>query len=292
MAELPRRVGDERLLLHVEKCDFNCSVYFDSRLAGWHAGGYEPFTLDVTSLISPTMTTTHEVLVGFDDRPVSQPEGKQSRNAFDHPGGIFYTATSGIWDSVWVEVVPRVYIRDVRLEPDLAHRTLTVDAELCASDGQRGGIGLLNCTEPRSTTPPRVVGAKLLWQGNVVAQGSGPEGSPLVVTVAASHSLRAWSPQQPSMYEVVVAVAANSSSLMAQDSVVLTTAFRKLSIGKSPRGSPFARALLNSEPLFATGVLQQGFWPDGIYTAATDAALEHDLLVVKRLGFNAVRMHM
>ena len=285
LSELPRQVGD-RVLVHVERCDFNCSVYFDGKLAGWHAGGYEPFALDVTSLVGSG--STHELLVGFDDRPVSQPEGKQSRTAFDHPDGIFYTCTSGIWDSVWLEIVPAVYIRDVRLEPSLTRRTLTIDVELCASDGQRGGVGLLNCSAPPTLMPPRVIGAKLLWQGEVVAQGTGLETTALVLEISSGHLLRPWSPRDPAMYEVAVDLVGDNTS--ASDAIVATVAFRELSIGSN--GTVFARALLNSEMMFVTGVLQQGFWPDGIYTAATDAALEHDLLVVKQLGFNAVRMHM
>ena len=294
-AELQRQ-QTERLLVHVEKCDFNCSVYVDGKLAGWHAGGYEPFTLDVTSLLKST-SSTHEMLVGFDDRPISQPEGKQSRSAFDHPGGIFYTCTSGIWDSIWLEVVPETYIRDVRLQPALSSRTLTIDVELCADSGQRGGVGLLNCSAPSVSTPPRAINARLLWQGQIVASGTGPEGQPLTLTIAPSAVLRSWSPHEPNMYEVAVAIAASGSTLDGpQDSIVLTTAFRDLDIGVVHHGhssaQPFARALLNSEPLFITGVLNQGFWPDGVYTAATDAALESDLLVAKQLGFNAVRMHM
>ena len=309
LAELRRRPG-ERLLIHVERCDFNCSVYFDGALVGWHAGGYEHFTLDVTSFVD-ARRDSHEVLVGFDDRDVSQPSGKQSDNAFDHPGGIFYTSTSGVWDSVWLEVVPRVYIRDVRLEPSLSGRTLAIEAELCADGGQRFGVGLLNCSAPTATAPPRVVRAELLWQGAVVAQGSGHEGAPLVLTIPRSHELRPWSPSDPAMYEARVSLSSANAS-QPLDVAVLTTAFRDLSIGR--RGQ-FARALLNDEALFASGVLQQGFWPDGVCeiamlsnciafrlanlesitladTAPTDAALENDFLVIKQLGFNAFRVHM
>ena len=221
---------------------------------------------------------THEVLVGFDDRPMSQPEGKQSRGAFARPQGIFYTATSGVWDSVWLEVVPHLYIHDVRLEPSLTRRTLTVDAELCADAGQRGGVGVLNCSSPPpgAATPTRSICASVLWQGQVIARGCGPEGAALVLPIPPAHELRPWSPRDPALYGVRVSLAADRLAVEPLDTAVLTTGFRELRIGAN--GTRFARALLNSEPMFATGVLQQGFWPDGIYTAPTDAALEHDLL--------------
>ena len=281
--------SNERLLLHIERCDFNCSVYIDGSLAGWHAGGYTAFTLDVSTLLDPSIADNeHEILIGFDDRQVSQPAGKQRCDAFDHPGGIFYTCTSGVWDSVWLETVPSTYIRGVRLEPSLAKRQIIVAAELCADGGSRGGTGVLTCLQPATASPPRTVFVELSYQGIPMAHGHTVEGEPIVLSVPPTIVLQAWHPESPALYSVRVVLLSKRGG----DEVVVTTAFRDLRVAVPVNGGMFARSLLNGQPVFVTGVLQQGYWPDGIYTAPTDAALEADLLLTKRLGFNAVRMHM
>eukprot|EP00755_Sulcionema_specki_P008692 Sspe_Gene.41658::Locus_20159_Transcript_1_1_Confidence_1.000_Length_4828::g.41658::m.41658 len=255
----------DRILLHVERCDWNCTVYVNGQNKGWHAGGYDTWTTEIPSDGSPT-----EIIIGFDDRELSQVEGKQDCSKFANPYGITYTCTSGVWDTVWWEAVPALYIHDVVLLPSFAHNILQLDIAMCNIPlPPVGHFGSIPCNTSSARTDVHI-----FWEtsqeGNASFTSSG--------VVRFSEPRRGWSPDSPALYRVIV-----SAGL---DKVTMYTGFRDLSLGGDP-----ARRLVNGQALFTHGVLSQGFFPDGIYTAPSDAAMQHDLLLAKSLGFNAVRVH-
>lgn len=167
--------------------------------------------------------------------------------------------------------------------------SLQVNVHLCADNGARGGVGLLRCNQPAtSATQGYALEVDMQWQGKLVATVTSPASSSnLTLQIPPEGQVKPWSPDAPNLYDVVVRLTRGST---LTDQVSSYVGFRDLSLAPDPNG--FARPLLNGEFVFTHGVLSQGFWPDGVYAAPTDAALENDLLVVKQLGFNSIRMHL
>ena len=253
----PLRPG-ERALLHFGAVDQSCRVAVDGAEVGGHTGGYLPFTLDVTAALSTG--GTHEVVVAVRDVTDAAwlSRGKQSSRR----GGIWYTPQSGIWQSVWLEVLPRVAVDRLVLVPDLEAGTVVVTVEsLHAPEGETASV---------------VVSA----QGTTVAGATVRVGEPTPVPLAAPVHL--WSPEDPFLYDVAV--------VLGEDRVTSYVAMRSFGLGTDERGVP--RLLLNGSPYLPIGLLDQGYWPDGGYTAPSDAALEHDVLLAKRLGYNMLRKHI
>jgi beta-galactosidase/beta-glucuronidase len=220
-------------------------------------GRYDKFSADITDALKPGRT--QELIVGVYDPTdaasgENPPLGKQRLD----PSGIWYTPSSGIWQTVWMEPVARDHVDSLKLTPDVAGEKLTVQAR-----GVRDGV-------PITATA---------YDGRrEVATASGRTGSPLTLTVRDPHL---WSPDDPFLYGLKVKVGA--------DRVGSYFGMRSIAVEKV-NGVP--RTVLNGEPVFMMATLDQGFWPDGLHTAPTDEALAHDLKAHKRLGFNSVRKHI
>jgi Concanavalin A-like lectin/glucanases superfamily/PA14 domain/Glycosyl hydrolases family 2, sugar binding domain/Glycosyl hydrolases family 2, TIM barrel domain/Glycosyl hydrolases family 2 len=250
---VPSAWRGQRLLLHFDAVDWQTTVYVNGRKVATHTGGYDRFTADVTDALKPG--GPQELVVGVYDPTDAggQPLGKQRSN----PSGIWYTPVSGIWQTVWMEPVAPVHVDRLDLTPDVAGQALKV-------------------TVHASGDATAVVTARA---GNrVVGTATGPANSELRVPVP--HP-KLWSPDHPFLYALDV-------RLGHDDSVHSYFGMRTISVAQM---GGFTRILLNGQPTFEMGPLDQGFWPDGIYTAPTDAALRYDLEQEKRLGFNTVRKH-
>lgn len=257
---------DERVRLHFEAVDFEATVYVDGQQVGSHAGGYDPFATDIADALADGEGDDHELVVDVVDPTDDgqQPLGKQR----DEPEQIYYTSCSGIWGSVWLEPVPDPHVASLDTAPDLDNEELRLTVETDARDGAAG------------TTRVR---ATVVADGTEVETVAGPADEKLAVPVP---DPRLWSPDDPFLYDLQV-------ELLFEDEVVDTVGsyVGMRSVGRETvDGTP--RFTLNGEPVFHMGTLDQGYWPDGVYTAPTDEALQADLQAHVDMGFNAVRKHV
>jgi len=245
----------KRLLLHFGAVDWRTDVWVNGKSIGRHEGGYDPFTFDITAALKGKGDEELVLAVWDPTDSGSQPRGKQVQD----PNSIWYTAVSGIWQTVWLEPVPEHYVSELTMTPDM--------------DGNR-----LHLTV--HSTSSGEYGVRITLAGKTVGQGTGQLNQPLEVLVS---DVEPWSPDSPTLYDVEV-------NLPEGDSVAGYFGMRKVAIRKDSAG--FNRIFLNGSPLFAIGPLDQGWWPDGLYTAPTDAALRSDIDTLKRMGFNMCRKHV
>jgi hypothetical protein len=241
--------------------DWQCRVMVNGREAGQHRGGYERFGFDITDLLR--WDREEEIVVRVTDSTEGdQPRGKQSRR----PEGIFYSSCSGIWQTIWLEPVAPVCIDELRMTPDVDAKglRLQVSVNTLAEDIQVEAVAQAG-DEP-------------------VGEVSGPPNTELLLLVAKP---RLWSPDAPFLYDLQVRLKQGGREV---DRVSSYFGLRKISLVQDKKG--FTRIALNGEPLFQIGVLDQGFWPDGIYTAPTDEALQSDIRFLKSAGFNLARKHV
>jgi len=273
---LPDDWPGRRTLLHFGAVDWEASVWINGTRVGTHRGGYDPFTLDISDALGDGPQT---IVVGVWDPTDAgtQPRGKQVRK----PGGIFYTPTTGIWQTVWLEPVPAEWIRALRITPDVDGSRVRVRAEVAAEG------------EPSARVQVRVFEA---GDGPAGAGGERPlgtaQGKPGQDIIVPLAQPKLWAPDSPYLYrlEVGLMTGAPGRSPVRGDRVRGYFGMRKIAVGADERGT--TRLLLNNRPLFQLGLLDQGFWPDGLYTAPTDEALAHDLRVARQLGFNMIRKHV
>lgn len=259
---VPSNWKNNRVLLHFGAVDWKADVWVNDIKVGQHTGGYTPFSFDVTpALKNGTNRLTVKVWDGTDQG--YQPRGKQVNN----PHGIWYTPVSGIWQTVWLEPVPETYIERVKITPDIDRNILSVEA-------------ILN----QATASDRVE-VKVLEGSRVVATGQSINNQPVEVPMPANPRL--WSPGDPFLYDLEVTVFNGSKQL---DKVKSYTAMRKYSTKRDDKG--IVRLQLNNKDLFQFGPLDQGWWPDGLYTAPTDEALRYDVVKTKDFGFNMIRKHV
>ena len=245
-----------RMLLHFGAVDQRCTVWVNGRKAGSHTGGYLPFALDVTELIEGDAFTL-ELRVTDPTDTGSLSRGKQRlKNT-----GIWYTPQSGIWQTVWMECVPENYLRSLRITPKPEENAVHIRLE--ADD-------------------PAMAAVTICRDGGIIAEGQTDENGESTLTIPAEE-LRLWSPEDPFLYDVAI-------TLAGSDKVESYFGMRAFGIGKDEKGLP--RLLLNGKPYFQNGLLDQGYWSDGYYTAPSDEALIHDIAEMKRLGFNMLRKHI
>jgi len=257
-----------RLLLHFGAVDWHCKVTInESTLVGEHKGGFDPFTFDITDALNEGERQQIDVWVWDPTDAGSQPVGKQIRN----PHGIWYTPVSGIWQTVWLEVVPKTYIKSVHFTPDIDKSEVEVRVDV------EGAADLV------------VIGmdSRLDGKSVFVTLGKGTPNKPFRVKIKdPTH----WTPDNPLLYEVEVRLLKQTGDQEWYDQLSTYFAMRKISFGPDDKG--VQRMLLNNKPLFQYGPLDQGWWPDGLYTPPTEAAMVYDLKVLKDLGFNMLRKHI
>lgn len=249
-----------RVLLHFGAVDQECEVWIDGTSVGRHVGGFLPFTLDVTDQAAPGR---HELVVRVLDvtDTASHSRGKQSLS----PKGIWYSAQSGIWQTVWLEAVPQVWVDRLDLTPRLADASLEVT------------VGVHPSVSTDGATHAEVV---VRAEGAEVARAQVPVGA--ATRLRLSGRPRAWSPEDPFLYDVEVR--------LGDDVVTSHVGLREVSIGRDRGGR--TRLMLNGQPYLHAGLLDQGYWPDGLLTAPSDEALAHDIALAKEMGFTVLRKHI
>ena len=291
--ELPKLADDQRLILHFEAVDWMCACFVNGKLAGTHAGGYLPFSFDVTDLLgspetgesaaSATRTdsadtadsadTTELVLCVWDPSDTgSQLRGKQRLSR----GDIWYTAQSGIWQSVWYEIVSAVHLESLTLKGDM-FGALEVRANVRAS----GLAGVQTGAFKLELTLKDELGQDVLLATLPVDEAGGIHAELHVDDV------QLWSPESPHLYAVEITLQRDGVVVDAAHSYC---AFRTVEVKKDMAGVP--RVHLNGVPYFVRGVLDQGYWPDGLMTAPSDDALVYDIEAMKSAGFNTLRKHI
>ena len=259
---VPASWRGRRVRLHFGSVDWRCQVWVNGHEIGEHQGGYDAFTFDITDALRWNGAEDLVVCASDPTDDGDQPRGKQSLK----PEGIFYTATSGIWQTVWLEPVPETCIDRLRLTPDIDAQALRLRVAV-NSDSENLQVEVVAFAGARE-----------------VARIMGPANTELVLNLPNPH---VWSPDDPFLYDLKVTLKDGNKIL---DSVSSYFGMRKISLLADDRG--VTRIALNNQFIFELGVLDQGFWPDGIYTAPTDAALRQDLEFLKQAGFNLVRMHV
>jgi len=276
--DLPDLLGDQRVLLHFGAVDWNCAVTVNGKRIGSHQGGYDPFSFDITdALLKDTKRQEITVLVMDPSDANWQPRGKQ----VNEPKGIWYTPTTGIWQTVWLETVPAASIAGLDVVPDVDGGKVRITVRGRGTrEGDAVEVAVLG-REHTITSPP--IGPVI----EKVAGGSGLVGKPLEIAIP-KDKLQLWSPDSPFLYGLRIDL--KTADRKASDVVFSYFAMRKISLGKDEAG--VTRMMLNGKPVFQYGPLDQGFWPDGLYTAPTDEALRYDLEMTKKLGFNMVRKHV
>jgi hypothetical protein len=259
---IPRGWIGRRILLNFSAVDFETTVFVNRKNLGKHRGGYDGFSFDITDSLVPGGENELVVSVWDPTDSSTQPHGKQVRK----PHGIWYTSTSGIWQTVWLEPVSAAHLTGLGIWPDI----------------DKGQVVLT----PRTTAPLGrfSVEAVIRDSSGTWTRASAPIGEKLVVPIK---NARLWSPEHPYLYDLEVTLKLGSRTM---DRVQSYVGMRKISLGKDAKG--FTRLMLNNQPYFQFGPLDQGFWPDGIYTAPTDAALKSDIEMTRKLGFNMARKHV
>ena len=257
-----------RVLLHFGAVDYACAVQINGHLAGGHRGGYWPFTLDITDLLNGTDRNSLWVAVQDPTSHGTQARGKQTLK----PGGMFYPAQSGIWQTVWLERVPDNYIQTLTVTPDYDARTVTVRVHT-AKPG--GAVNLWAMVRAGGVTIAEDWGSDEADQDGEVT-----------LNIPEEHFFP-WSPDTPFLYDLTVGT--NQGEEAGLDTVHSYFALRKWSCAPDAHG--VLRFCLNDKPILLNGLLDQGYWPEGLYTPPSDAAVERELSEVKALGFNLLRKH-
>ncbi|WP_436414910.1 glycoside hydrolase family 2 protein [Petrimonas sp.] len=259
---VPANWKNNKVLLHFGAVDWKADVWVNDIKVGQHTGGYTPFSFDVTPALKSGANKLVVKVWDGTDRGF-QPRGKQ----VNRPEGIWYTPVSGIWQTVWLEPVPQNYIENVKITPDIDANVLKV--EVIANE----------------TSPSNVMTVKVMDGSRVVATGQAINNQP--VDVAMPANARLWSPNDPFLYNLEISLSNNSREL---DKVKSYAAMRKYSMARDDKG--IVRLQLNNKDLFQFGPLDQGWWPDGLYTAPSDEALRYDVEKTKDFGFNMIRKHV
>ncbi|GAA0536650.1 sugar-binding domain-containing protein [Chitinophaga japonensis] len=259
--DCPSIPTNERLLLHFGAVDWQTTVFVNGRQIGIHTGGYQNFSFDITDYIK---RGANELLVKVYD-PTDRgpnPHGKQVLN----PQNIYYTSTSGIWQTVWIEKVPAIHVTSIRTTPDIDNSVIRVT---------------VNVSKENSNLKVKVT-AKT--NGRIVKSVNGKTGTTIELPITKA---RLWTPDDPFLYDLNIKLLQGSKVIDKVDSYF---GMRKIDIQKDEKG--IDRIFLNNKYTYNLGTLDQGYWPDGIYTAPTDEALAFDIKAIKAMGFNTIRKHI
>ena len=254
----PEMAQGHRLLLHFGAVDWQCTVWVNGSEVGRHTGGYDPFTFDITDVLRPN---DNELVIAVWDPTDSgyQPHGKQVLE----PGGIMYTSVTGIWQTTWLEVVPEKYIRSLKLVPDIDRGVMAVTVNTIGGDR---------------------VNLRAFYEGETAVQASGRPGETIELEI---QNALLWSPSTPNLYDLKVSLVSRDNTV---DTVTSYFGMRKIEVRKDDDG--INRLILNNKVLFQYGPLDQGWWPDGLYTPATEEAMKYDIVMTKNFGMNMVRKHV
>ena len=269
---VPKKWKGKNVLLHFGAVDWQAEVYVNGVLVGEHKGGYDPFSFDVTSALKKSGKQVLRVKVQDATDNSFQPRGKQCIINTS----IWYTPVTGIWQTVWMEPVTPSYVADYYVVSDIDKGEVAFDVDAFTAEGDVVKVALLEGGEGYSAEAP----SQTVLAEAVVENGK---------AVIKVDDVKTWSPESPYLYGVKVWVERKGKVV---DSVNGYTAMRKISVKQDSSLNKYNRMALNNELLFHFGPLDQGWWPDGLYTAPTDEALEFDIIKTKEHGFNMIRKHI
>lgn len=251
--DIPASWKDKQVIVHFDAVDHDATIFVNGQKAGSHSGGYDAFSLNITPFLKKG---TNELIVASHDlNDGRSPSGKNG------PRGD-YTFSSGIWQTVWLEPVNKNYIKNVRLLPDLVNSRLKVEVNADADQ----------------------VSAVVLDGGKVVSETNSEAGTAFYIPIK---NPKLWSPEEPFLYDLKLTLKSKNGKVT--DEVTSYFGMREVKLGKV---NGVIRPLLNDKFVMQVGLLDQGYWPDGILTAPTEEALKHDVEFTKKAGFNLIRKHM
>lgn len=259
--EIPSNWKDKNILLHFDAVDWETSVWVNDELVGTHKGGSDPFYFNITDYMTKGNQNL-KISVWDPTDTGMQPRGKQVLE----PKGIWYTAVTGIWQSVWLEPVDEMFIESITPVADIDKETITIENVV---------------KNASSTTKLNVVVKK---DGKVIAEKSGAANKDLDISIE-NPSL--WSPENPFLYDLEIVLSDDNKKV---DEVKSYFAMRKISKELDELG--YERIYLNNEPKFQYGTLDQGWWPGGLLTPPSDEAMRYDMDMLKKMGFNMLRKHI
>ncbi|MFX0174940.1 MAG: glycoside hydrolase family 2 protein [Candidatus Hodarchaeota archaeon] len=251
-----------KILIHFGAVDWEMAIWINKKEIGTHRGGYTPFYFDITEYVQ--IQNDNEIIIRVSDptNKGNQGRGKQTLN----PGAIFYTAVSGIWQTVWLEPVPKTFIKFIQMIPDIDEQTLNLDFDI------------------ENPQPHDFLHLEIKDLDNIILSYQQEFNSNLKFNIP---SPKLWTPKNPFLYDLTVKLLRDAIIIDEIDSYF---GMRKIGLGKPENG--IQQIELNNKPLFQYGTLDQGYWPDGLYTAPTDEALSYDIEITKELGFNMIRKHV
>jgi beta-galactosidase/beta-glucuronidase len=260
--EVPAKWKGKNVLLHFGAVDWKADVWVNDIKIGSHTGGYTPFSFDVTPFLNKVGAQKLVVRVWDGTDKGFQPRGKQT----SEPRGIWYTPVTGIWQTVWIEPVAVKHIENICIVPDIDKGQVAIDVKSNAA------------------TFADIVEVKVFDGKTEIASAKASSSEKLEISVPEA---KLWSPESPALYTLKVSLISNG---LVADQVDSYFAMRKVSTKRDKNG--IVRLELNNKPCFQFGPLDQGWWPDGLYTAPTDEALKYDLQKTKDFGFNIIRKHV
>jgi beta-galactosidase/beta-glucuronidase len=259
---IPSSWKNKQVILNFGAVDWKADVWVNDIKVGMHKGGYTPFSFDVTPFLIKDGAQKLMVRVWDPTDKGFQPRGKQ----VEDPGGIWYTPVTGIWQTVWIEPVEKTYISHLKTVPNIDGENVTVLASV------------------EGVTSSDIVEVKVLENGNVKGIGRAAVNEEVLVSLPGA---KLWSPESPFLYDMEVSVLREGKEL---DKVESYLGMRKISVARDANG--IVRMQLNNKDYFQFGPLDQGWWPDGLYTAPSDEALLYDIKKTKDFGFNMIRKHV
>ena len=259
---IPSLWKNKNTLLHFGAVDWETRVWINDKEVGSHKGGYISFSFDITEYVKNDMENNLVVAVWDPTNKGGQGRGKQVLR----PGVVFYTAISGIWQTVWLEPVPKTYIKRITVEPDTDNECIKLSLAI---------QNLQNVEE---------IYIEVKDKNNIISAVKERIGKTFLIPIP---SPKLWSPENPFLYDLIITLKKENTVV---DKIESYFGMRTISLGDEQNG--IRTVLLNNEELFQYGTLDQGYWPDGLYTAPTDSALKYDIEITKKLGFNLIRKHV
>lgn len=259
---VPATWKNKNIILHFGAVDWKADVWINDIKVGSHQGGYAPFSFDITAFLQKDKAQKVVVKVWDPSDLGFQPRGKQVNN----PRSIWYTPVTGIWQTVWIEPVESTFISQLKTVPNI--------------DG--GNISIQSKTE--GSMPSDIIEVKVLENGSVISSGKAAAGQDVLVAIP---NAKLWSPESPFLYDLEISILRNG---LAKDKVKSYVGMRKISTKIDANG--IHRLQLNNKNVFQLGPLDQGWWPDGLYTAPSDEALLFDIKKTKDFGYNMIRKHV
>lgn len=259
---IPEKWINKRIFIHFGAIDWEANIWINNNEAGYHRGGYTPFKIDITDFLN--QKDQNEIIIAVWDPSDKdhQSHGKQSLK----PKFITYTPSSGIWQTVWLEPTPNSYINSIKMIPDIDKNNLILNVEV---------------HEPGSHDK---IHTTIFEENKEILSIEGNFEQDLLLNLP---SPKLWSPENPFLYDITISLIRNNEKI---DKIKSYFGMRKISLGKSE--NDIRQIELNNKPIFQYGTLDQGYWPDGLYTAPTDEALKYDIEITKELGFNMIRKHV